>query len=152
MEAGPATVDGWKGYAMISFSNATFSKMDGVDPGSATTMLDGLLLQGESVRYAFKGSPGWVVFTDRRLVTVTVKGLTGKRRDHTFLPYSCVRAYGIETGGSFDVDATLDLWFGGLGHIDGQTGVISGPCAVSLKFVPGIDVREIGAFIAGKIM
>lgn len=46
----------WK-RAMIDLNNTAFSKMDGVDPADAATLLDGLPLSGEWISYAFKGSP-----------------------------------------------------------------------------------------------
>ena len=46
----------WK-RAMIDLNNTAFSKMDGIDPADAATLLDGLPLSGERISYAFKGSP-----------------------------------------------------------------------------------------------
>lgn len=65
----------------------------------------------------FKAVRDFVVFTDKRLVAVNVQGITGKKRDFTSLPYSKIQAFSIETAGTFDLDAELDLWFSGLGKV-----------------------------------
>jgi hypothetical protein len=46
-----------------------------------------------------------------------VQGITGKKRDYTSLPYSKVQAFSVETAGTLDLDAELDLWFSGLGKV-----------------------------------
>lgn len=93
---------------MIDF-NSSFAKMDTADNADATALLDGLLLDGETIRNAFTGSRNWVVFTDRRLIVVTAQGLTGKKKDYTTLPYAVIRAASVETTGGFDADAKMDL-------------------------------------------
>ena len=87
----------------------------------------------------FKGIRDWVIFTDRRLVTVNVQGVTGKKRDFTSLPYSRIQAYSVETAGHFDLDSELEMWFSGLGKI-------------KLEFANGVDIRSIGQFIASKML
>jgi hypothetical protein len=44
------------------------------------------LVDGEAVHLSFKGMRDSVVFTDKRLITVNVQGLTGKKRDYSSLP------------------------------------------------------------------
>lgn len=65
----------------------------------------------------FKGVHDFVVFTNKRLVAVNVQGITGEKRDSTSLPYSKIQAFSVETAGTFDLDAELDLWFSGLGIV-----------------------------------
>ena len=89
---------------MIDF-NTTFTKMGDMGHGEANTLLDGLLLDGETVHAAFTGTRGWVAFTDRRLIIVTAQGLTGKKKDYTTLPYSGIRAASVDTIDGFETDA-----------------------------------------------
>ena len=58
-----------------------------------------------------------VVFTNKRIISVNVQGLTGKKVDYTSIPYSRIQAYSVETAGFFDLDAELDLFLSGLGKI-----------------------------------
>ena len=41
---------------MLDFSSASFNKMDYVGVEDAAVSLDGLLLDGETIRYAYKGA------------------------------------------------------------------------------------------------
>src|SRR4029078_12278484 len=85
----------------------------------------------EAVHLSFKGMRDSVVFTNKRLITVNVQGMTGKKRDYSSLPHSKVQAWSIETAGRFDLDAELELWFSGLGK-------------VRLDFKGQVDIRSIG--------
>jgi hypothetical protein len=43
--------------------------------------------------------------------------MSGKKRDFTSMPYSKIQAFSVETAGTFDLDAELELWFSGLGKV-----------------------------------
>ena len=66
---------------------------------------------------AYKGMRDYVVFTSKRIIAVNLQGMTGKKKDFTSLPMSKVRAFSMETAGTFDLDAELELWFSGLGKV-----------------------------------
>lgn len=129
---------------MIDFSTS-FTKMSNADLGEAAALLDGTLLDGETIHAAFKGANNyWTVFTDRRLITVIAQGITGKKREYSTLPYSSLRATSVTT------DAKMGLWFAGLGF--GILGGMSMPYRLHLEFVPDVDVRALERFIVGKIL
>lgn len=102
---------------MIDFENAQVFKLKEADTDGLSEKVGPLLVDGERVVVAFKAMRDSVVFTDRRLIAVNVQGLTGKKQDFTSLPYSKVQAWSVETAGSFDLDAELELWFSGLGRV-----------------------------------
>jgi hypothetical protein len=102
---------------MIDFANGSLFKLQQVDPAGIAAELQPLLVQGEQLVSAFKGVRDSVVFTDKRVIAVNVQGITGKKRDYTSLPYSKVQAFSVETAGTLDLDAELDLWFSGLGKV-----------------------------------
>lgn len=81
----------------------------------------------------------FVVFTNKRIITVNVQGLTGKKVDYTSLPYSKITAYSIETAGTFDLDSELELWFSGLGK-------------VKLEFKGNVDIKEINRVISNHCL
>lgn len=56
-----------------------------------------------------------VVFTDKRLISINVQGLTGKKRDYSPLPISKIQASIVKTVGGFDLE--LELSFSGLGKV-----------------------------------
>jgi hypothetical protein len=124
---------------MIDFQNGLFVKLGPTDPKPIAAELAPLLIDGERVFLAFKGMRDSVAFTNKRLITVNVQGLTGKKRDYSSLPYSKIQAWSIETAGRFDMDAELELWFSGLGK-------------VRLEFRGQIDIRTIGKLIGDHVL
>ena len=124
---------------MIDFQNGTFVKLGPVDPGSLADELAPLLVPGEELHLAFKGIRDSVVFTNRRLISINVQGITGKKRDYTSLPLNKIQAWSVETAGTFDLDSELDLWFSGLGR-------------VRLEFKGSVDIRHIGQLIGHHVL
>ncbi|SDR08109.1 PH domain-containing protein [Curtobacterium sp. UNCCL20] len=102
---------------MIDFNNGSLFKLAQCDPAEIVPQISGLLLEGEAVLVAAKTIRDFVVFTDKRIIAVNVQGITGKKRDFSSLPYSKVQAFSVETAGTFDLDAELELWFSGLGKV-----------------------------------
>ena len=124
---------------MIDFANGSVFKLSQADPNEIGPSVAPLLVPNERIVAAFKTVRDFVVFTDRRLITVNVQGITGKKRDFTSLPYSRVQAFSVETAGTFDLDAELDLWFSGLGK-------------VRLEFKGNADIRQLGQQIATYVL
>jgi len=120
---------------MIDFEKASVFKLSPIDTRDIGQDLAPVLIPGERLAAAFKGVRDFVAFTDKRLITVNIQGMTGKKRDYTSLPYSKVQAFSIETAGHFDLDAELELWFSGLGK-------------VRLEFRGKADIRALGQLIA----
>lgn len=100
---------------MIDFNNASFIKLK--EAPQFEEKVAPLFVEGENALCAFKGIRDGVVFTNKRIIALNVQGLTGKKRDYTSLPYSNITAYSVETAGTFDLDAELDIWLSGLGKI-----------------------------------
>jgi len=102
---------------MIDFANGSVFKLKQCDPKEIWDAVSPLLIPEEQGVATFKAVRDFVVFTNKRLIAVNVQGMTGKKRDFTSLPYSKVQAFSVETAGTFDLDAELDLWFSGLGKV-----------------------------------
>ncbi|WP_404479314.1 PH domain-containing protein [Novosphingobium sp. BL-52-GroH] len=111
---------------MIDFKNGTFFKLK--QSGEYASMVADLLIPGESVLNSFRAMRDGVVFTDKRVIAVNVQGITGKKRDFTSLPYSKIVAFSVETAGTLDLDAELELYFSGLGKVKfdftGKTNIV----------------------------
>jgi hypothetical protein len=81
----------------------------------------------------------YIVFTSRRIIAVNVQGITGKKKDYTSLPFAKVQAFSLETAGTFDLDAELELWFSGLG-------------TVKFEFKGNTDVAYLNKLIAHHVL
>jgi hypothetical protein len=120
---------------MIGFSNGYLFKLspcglDEIDPA-----VPPLLLPDERIVACAKAVRDFVVFTGRRLIVVIVKRSTGRRRDLTSMPYAKIQTFSIETAGTPDLDAELELWFSELGR-------------VRPEFKGSIDIQGIGRMLA----
>jgi hypothetical protein len=124
---------------MIDFENGSVFKLQSRPVEQFAKELNPLLVEGEQVLAAFQGARDHVVFTDRRLIAVNVQGMTGRKRDFTTLPYAKIQAFSVETAGTFDLDAELELWFSGLGK-------------VRLEFRGKVDVRYLSRLLAHYVL
>jgi hypothetical protein len=124
---------------VIDFQSGTFVKLGPINPQSLQGDLQALLVQGEQVHLAFKGIRDSVVFTDKRLISINVQGITGKKRDYTSLPLSKIQAWSVETAGTFDLDSELELWFSGLGK-------------VRLEFKGNVNIQHLSQLIGHHVL
>lgn len=115
---------------MIDFENAKFFKLKTTDNDSYDKVLSPLLTEGEQVVAAFKSIRDGVVFTDKRIIAISVEGVTGTKKDITSLPYNKIQLFSIETAGFMDVDCELEVWFSTLGKL-------------RFEFLRGADIGKI---------
>ena len=120
---------------MIDFNQNTFFKLKATDAEKGKKLTEELRIPDEQVLSAFRDVRDWVVFTDRRIISVNVESVTGKKKNFTSLPYAKVSAFSVETAGVLDIDSRMELWFSGLGR-------------VRFEFTGGSDVVAISRTIA----
>lgn len=122
---------------MIDFENGNVFKLKKSD-GSGKEV-EPLLIPGETVIGSYKGIRDSVTFTNKRVITVNVQGMTGKKKDYTSLPYSKIQAFSVETSGVFDMDSELEMWFSSIG-------------SVKFEFTGNSDIVRIGQAISSFIL
>lgn len=118
---------------MIDFKNGAIFKLK-KDQNARISDIEKILVTGEIVLGSYTAVRDYVVFTDKRVISVNVQGMTGKKKDFTSLPYSKISAFSIETSGVFDMDSELEMYFSGLGK-------------VHFEFSGGSDIEAIGKAI-----
>ena len=124
---------------MIDFKNASFFKLKPVNDNDFADMITPMFAPGEQIIQTFRGIRDGVVFTNKRIITINVQGLIGKKKDFTSLPYSKIQAFSVESAGVFDLDSELDLWFSGMGR-------------VRFEFVSRANVSEICRIISERVL
>lgn len=124
---------------MIDFANGSFVKLSPCAFDEVAHQIAPLLIAGETAQVTAKAMRDYVVFTDKRIIAVNVQGITGKKKDFTSLPYSKIQAFSVETAGTFDLDAELEVWFSGLGK-------------VHFEFKGSFDVATLGRMIAAYVL
>ncbi len=122
---------------MIDFQNKKYLKMK--QDSSFARKAEDLLAHGEDVLDSYKSMRDGVVFTTMRIIIINIQGLTGKKVDYTSIPYKRINVYSIETAGTFDLDAELDLFISGMGSL-------------RFEFKGKSDIKEISRYISQSIM
>ena len=124
---------------MIDFNNASFVKLRPVNDNAFEKMIAPILVANEEIIGSNQSIRDGVVFTDKRIISINIQGITGKKKDFTSLPYSKIQAFSVETAGTFDLDSELDLWFSGVGH-------------VKFEFIGAADVSYICKVISNRVL
>lgn len=102
---------------MIDFKNASFLKLKGISNDEGERAVGMMLVDGETIFAAFKTVRDMVVFTNKRIISINVQGVTGAKKDYTSLPYSKIQTFSIETAGMMDLDTELEVWFSSVGKV-----------------------------------
>ena len=84
---------------MINFNKNSVWNLKPIDVGAVRSEVNGLLIFGEEVIAAFQTVRDQLVFTNERIISIDVQGLTGKRKSFTSMPYSKVQFFSIQTPG-----------------------------------------------------
>lgn len=122
---------------MIDFQNAAIVKLK--QSQEVPAAIRDILIPGEQVIANYQAIRDYVLFTDKRIISCNVQGITGKKQDFTSMPYSKITVFSVETAGALDLDGELELYFSGVGkvHFD-----FSGKC----------DIKAIGRYIAQAVL
>ncbi|MGI6030355.1 MAG: PH domain-containing protein [Eubacteriales bacterium] len=123
---------------MIDFNNSKFIKLS-KDKTTKIADVQDLLIPGEEVLGSYTAIRDSVVFTTKRVISINVQGITGKKKDYSSLPYSKISAFSIETSGTFDLDSELEMYFSGLGK-------------VKFEFTGNADIIAIGQAISSYVL
>ena len=103
---------------MIDFSSGgLFARLKKVEDGTFSDMIQGFLLDDESILGTYQGIRDGVVFTSKRIIAINVPGITGKQKDFTSIPYSKITTFSVETAGVFDLDAELEIYMSAVGKV-----------------------------------
>lgn len=123
---------------MIDFKNSSLFKLK-KDSSCREKDIAALLIPGEEVISSYTAIRDYVVFTNKRVISVNVQGITGKKKDYTSLPYANIVSFSIETAGTLDLDSELELYFSAVGK-------------VRFEFLGDSDIVEIGKAIGSYVL
>ena len=123
---------------MIDFKNGLLYKLKR-DASCREKDIAALLVPGEQVLSSYTAIRDYVVFTNKRVISVNVQGITGKKKDYTSLPYANIVSFSIETAGTLDLDSELELYFSAVGK-------------VRFEFLGDSDIVEIGKAIGSYVL
>ncbi|WED24590.1 PH domain-containing protein [Vibrio sp. JC009] len=109
------------------------------DAGEGMDTYGFMLIEGEEVKCEYKTVRDMVILTNKRLITIDVQGITGKKKEFFVLPFSKITAFAIESAGTFDMDAEFKIWASGIGELE-------------INFLKGTDVSKIAKVLSAGIV
>jgi hypothetical protein len=121
---------------MIDFNGSGFfARLRKVSDNEFGSIISDFMIDGESVIGAYQSIRDGIVFTNKRIITINIQGITGKKKDFTSIPYSKITTFSLETAGTFDLDAELEIYLAGVGK-------------VKFEFTGSTDVKQICKMIS----
>lgn len=98
---------------MINFSDNTVFNLKPIEEKDVQKDITNLFVDGERILGAYKTIRDQVIFTNKRIITVDVQGITGKRKDYSTLPYSKLQYFSVQTPGFAELipDCEMELFF-----------------------------------------
>lgn len=72
--------------------------------------INDLLITGEEAHIAYKTIRDVAVVTNKRIIISDKQGMTGKKVEVYTIPFKSIIMYSSENGGTFDLNAELELW------------------------------------------
>ena len=123
----------------IDFSSKKIFKLKQEDSTNGQKTINDLLIENELVIGSYVSMRDRVVFTNKRIVTVNVQGLTGSKIDYTSIPYSKIQYYSVETAGTIDLDSELEI-------------TLAGGNSIKFDFHGSNNIKEIGRKISQFVL
>ena len=101
----------------------------------------GLLISGEEVVMAFQTVRDQLIFTNKRIISVDVQGLTGKRKSFSTMPYSKIQYFSIQTPGFVELIPDTELFV-----------MFSNTFTARFEFKGNVDIGKIGRMISEYVL
>lgn len=126
---------------MIDFNDSSVFKLERISNDEISRNAYALMVEDEEVLHGYKTFRDQVIFTNKRIITVNIKGITGKRQELMTMPYKKIQYFSVQTVGFLELipDSELILFFA-----NGQSAKFS--------FETTKDILEIGQVISEFIL
>ena len=125
----------------ISFNQNSVFNLKPIAVEAVRNDVMGLLIEGETPVMAFQTVRDQLVFTNKRIISIDVQGLTGKRKSFGSMPYSKIQYFAVQTAGFMEIfpDSELFLMF-----TNGYT--------AKFEFKGNVDIGYLGRMISTYIL
>ena len=126
---------------MINFNQNSVWNLKPIPVDAVRDEVNGLLIGGENIVMAFQTVRDQLVFTNKRIISIDVQGITGKRKSFSSMPYSKIQYFSIQTPGFAELipDSELFLMF-------------SNTFSARFEFKGSVDIGLIGRMISEYVL
>lgn len=125
----------------LSFNRESVFNLTPINIADVRGEVNGLLINGEQIAAAFKTIRDQLIFTNKRIISVDVQGITGKRKSFASMPYSKVQFFSIQTAGFLELVPDSELYL-----------VFSNGTTAKFEFKGAVDIGQIGRMISEFVL
>ncbi|MEA4920209.1 MAG: PH domain-containing protein [Clostridiaceae bacterium] len=125
----------------VNFNQNSSWNLKPISVDAIRSEVNGLLINGEEVVFAFQTVRDQLLFTNKRVISIDVQGITGKRKSFSSMPYSKVQYFSVQTPGFVELipDSELFLMF-------------SSGFTAKFEFKGNVDIGKIGRMISEYVL
>lgn len=131
----------FKEKKMINFNKNSVFNLKPIDESEVRPDVKELFVDGEQIIESFKTIRDQVIFTNKRIISIDVQGITGKRKSYSTLPYSTIQFFEVQTQGFAEIFPDSELF---IQYANGFT--------AQFEFKGKVDIRKIGKMISTFVL
>lgn len=125
----------------VNFNNNSVFNLKPINADSVRAEVDGLLIAGEQIEFAFQTVRDQLVFTNKRIISIDVQGITGKRKSFATMPYSKIQYFSIQTPGFMEVIPDSELFV-----------MFTNGFTAQFEFKGAVDIGKIGRMLSEYVL
>ena len=125
----------------ISFNKDSVFNLKPISLDHVRDEVNGLLINGEMCVMAFQTIRDQLLFTNKRIISIDVQGLTGKRKSFASMPYSKIQYFSIQTPGFIELIPDSELFV-----------MFSNGATARFEFKGAVDIGRIGRLISEHVL
>ncbi|MCQ2422432.1 MAG: PH domain-containing protein [Lachnospiraceae bacterium] len=125
----------------INFNQNSVFNLKPINKDEVRNEVEGLLVKDEEVIYAFQTIRDQLVFTNKRIISIDVQGITGRKKSFSTMPYSKIQFFSIQTPGFIEIFPDCELFV-----------MFSSGFTAKFEFKGQVDIGKIGRMISEFIL
>ena len=125
----------------INFNQNSVFNLKPIDVENVRKEVNGLLVDGENILYAFQTIRDQLLFTNKRIISIDVQGFTGTRKSFATMPYSKIQFFSIQTPGFIELVPDSELYL-----------VFASGLTAKFEFKGQVDIGKIGRTISQFVL
>lgn len=125
----------------VNFNQDSVFNLKPISNDEVRGEVDGLLIADEKVEFAFKTIRDQLVFTNKRIISIDVQGITGKRNSFATMPYSKIQYFSIQTPGFMELFPDSELFV-----------MFTNGFTAKFEFKGAVDIGKIGRMLSEYVL
>lgn len=125
----------------VNFNQDSVFNLKPISNDEVRGEVDGLLIADEKVEFAFKTIRDQLVFTNKRIISIDVQGITGKRKSFATMPYSKIQYFSIQTSGFMELFPDSELFV-----------MFTNGFTAKFEFKGAVDIGKIGRMLSEYVL